>query len=78
MTEIEGKKPYEKSDIKEGDVIVGIDDKEVTTTQELVKCVNSCNGKILDVKYLRDGIELSTKIEPALTINKEYKLRTLG
>ena len=78
MTEIDGKKPYEHTGIKEGDLIISIDNKEITTTEELVECVNSSNGRILNIKYIRDGLELNTKIEPVITTNKEYKLRTLG
>lgn len=74
MTEIEGVKPYENSGIEEGDLITYINNKQVTTTDELVECVNNSQGKIIDITYIRDGKEYVTKIEPAVTANNEYKL----
>lgn len=41
MTEVAGCKPYENTGIKEGDLIIEVDNVEVTTTGELVKCVNN-------------------------------------
>lgn len=74
MTEIEGKKPYENTGIKEGDLIIYIDSTQVTTTEELVQCVNSSNGKILEITYVRNGEEYVTNIEPIKTVENEYKL----
>ena len=44
MSEIEGKKPYENSGIKEGDRIVQIDKNEISNTEQLMEAVNKCNG----------------------------------
>ena len=55
MTEIEGKKPYENTGIKEGDLIIKIDNIEVNTTEELIECVNKSQGQNVEVKYLRVG-----------------------
>lgn len=74
MTEIEGSKPYEHSGIEEGDLITYINDKQVTTTDELVECVNNSQGKIINITYLRDGQEYVTSIEPMITADNEYKL----
>lgn len=74
MTEIEGVKPYETSNIKEGDLIVSVDNIHVTTTAELVKCVNNSKGKAIEIKYIRDGKEYKTNIEPTKTVNNEYKI----
>ena len=41
MTEVAGCKPYENTGIKEGDLIIEVDNVEVTTTGELVRCVNN-------------------------------------
>ena len=38
MTEIEGHKPYENTGIQEGDLIIEVDNIDVTTTGELIKC----------------------------------------
>jgi len=45
MSEIEGQKPYEDTGIQEGDLIVKVDNVEVTTTGELVECVNNCKRR---------------------------------
>lgn len=74
MTEIEGKKPYENTGLKEGDLIVYVDKTQVTTTQELLQCVNSSKGKILEITYIRNGEEYVTNIEPIKTVGNEYKL----
>lgn len=74
MTEIEGKKPYENSGIEEGDMIVEVNNKEVTCTAELISTVNEAKGEDLNIKYVRDGIEYIANIEPIKTEKNEYKL----
>ena len=74
MTEIEGQKPYENSGIEEGDLITYINNKQITTTQELVECVNNSAGNLVYITYIRDGQEYETCIEPIATSNNEYKL----
>lgn len=74
MSEIEGNKPYENSGIEEGDMIVEVDKKVITCTADLVKEVNNSNGNNVEVKYLRDGEEFETNLNPARTQDNEYKL----
>ncbi len=74
MTEIEGCKPYENSGIQEGDLITYIDNKQITSTDELIECVNNSNGKIINITYVREGKEYVTSIEPMITAENEYKL----
>ncbi len=74
MTEIEGQKPYENSGIEEGDMIVEINQEEVTCTAELIESVNNSDGEDLNIKYIRDGVEYVANIEPIKTKNNEYKL----
>lgn len=74
LTEIEGLKPYENSGIEEGDLITCVDNQRITSTDELVECVNNSKGKIIDITYIRDGQEYTTQIEPIITVNNEYKL----
>lgn len=78
MTEVEGNKPYENTGIKEGDLIVKVDNVQVTTTSELIKCVNNSNGKNIEIKYLREGTEYTTQIEPVKTKENTYKIRIMG
>lgn len=74
MTEIEGKKPYENTSLKEGDLIIYVNKNQISTTEELKECVNSSNGKMLEITYVRNGEEYITNIEPVQTTSKEYKL----
>ena len=74
MTEIDGQKPYENSGIEEGDMIVEINEKEITCTDELIDCINNSNGGDLNIKYVRDGREYVSNIEPIKTDTDEYKL----
>ena len=74
MTEIEGQKPYENSGIEEGDMIVEINQEQITCTSELIETVNNSNGEKLNVKYLRDGEEYVATMAPIKTKDNEYKL----
>ena len=74
MTEIEGKKPYENTGIKEGDLITQVDNINVTTTAELIENVNKSNGKNVEIKYLRDGDEYIANIEPVKAKDNKYKI----
>jgi len=74
MTEIEGRKPYENSGIEEGDMIIQINNEEITCTSELIECVKSSKGENLNVKYIRDGQEYVAAIDPIKTKENEYKL----
>ncbi len=74
MSEIDGKKPYENSGIKEGDRIIQINQKEIDTTEDLMKVVNTSNGNSLSIKYIRDETTITTSITPIKNENNEYKL----
>lgn len=74
MSEIEGKKPYEKSGIEAGDTILEIDNKKINSTDELIECVNSSKGAEIEIKYVSDNEEKVTNIEPVQTSQNEYKL----
>ena len=67
-------RPYENSEIKEGDMIVEIDKKIITSTNELIKCVNSSNGKEIKITYIRDGKIQETSMKPVKTQNNTFKL----
>lgn len=74
MSEIEGKRPYEFSGIKEGDRIISIDDKKIETTEDLIETVNASKGKEVSIKYVRENSEEVTNITPVQTKQNEYKL----
>lgn len=74
MTEIEGKKPYINSNIKEGDLITAVNSIPVETTTDLIESVNESKGEKIEIKYLRDGTEFTTEIKPVETKENKYKL----
>ncbi|HJJ06252.1 MAG TPA: PDZ domain-containing protein [Clostridiaceae bacterium] len=60
MSEVQGEdkknyKPYENRDIKEGDMIVEVDNTSVTCISELINTVNKSKGEEMKVKYVRDS-----------------------
>ena len=79
MSEIEGKdkqkyKPYLNSGIKEGDMIIEIDNKKISNTDELIETVNSCNGKSIEVKFVRAEETKTTSMVPVENSYNEYKI----
>lgn len=79
MSEIEDEnnklsKPYELSDIKEGDTILEINNQEVENISSLKKIVNNSNGENLELKLLRGGSIITSNIFPVKTGSREYKL----
>lgn len=66
--------PYKESGIKEGDMIVKVDDESVTCTSDLISKVNECNGKKVEITYIRDGNNYTTEMLPTKTEENEYKL----
>lgn len=74
MSEINGKKPYEKTGIEEGDMIISLDEDAITCTADLIQKVNKSNGKEINIKYIREGAEYNTEITPIKTSANEYKL----
>lgn len=79
MSEISGMdnnnyKPYENSGIEEGDVIVEINQKEITCTSELTEEINNSQGNNIEIKYIREGEILSSNIKPVKTTDSTYKI----
>ena len=79
MSEIQGEdknkyKPYEKTGIKEGDMIIEVNSKAVSNISELMESVNNSKGENLEVKYVRNSNEKITNITPVKTSENEYKL----
>lgn len=74
MSEINGKRPYEKTGIEEGDMIISLDEEAITCTADLIQKVNQSNGKEINIKYVREGTEYNTEMTPIKTSANEYKL----
>lgn len=74
MSEIEGKKPYENSGIKEGDRIVQIGNYQISNTDQLIEAVNNYKENKVSVKYIREEKTITTSITPAKTQSNQYKI----
>ncbi len=79
MSEISGTdsnkyKPYEGSGIEEGDVIVEINENEITGTYELTKQINKSQGSDMAVTYIRDGKILNTTMKAIKANDNTYKI----
>ena len=79
MSEIKGTdnekyKPYENSGIEEGDMIIKVEENDISDTNDLINTVNESNGETLDIVYVRDGKTLECSIRPIQISKKEYKL----
>ena len=79
MSEIEdinnqSQKPYENSNIKEGDTILKINEKNVDDIDNLKKLINASNGENVSITLVRDGTVFTSSITPIETKNNEYKL----
>lgn len=79
MSQIEGidnkmYKPYENSGIEEGDRITKINETNITSTEELVECVNKSNGNNIKITYIHEEESKECSIEPVQTSQDEYKL----
>lgn len=67
-------KPYENSEIEEGDTIIQIDNNEIDSVKTLKDVVNKSGGKEMDITFVRDGTILTSSIIPAKVSLSEYKL----
>lgn len=79
MSEIEGVdkkkyKPYANSGIKEGDTIVEINEKHITSTEDLIDSVNKSNGQDVKIKYVHEEHTKECSIVPVQTNGSQYKL----
>lgn len=79
MSEIEGMdnqkyRPYENTGIKEGDTITKVNQKNVSSTEELMKEVNSSQGKAIQIQFRQEEETKECSIEPVKTSSKEYKI----
>lgn len=74
MSEIDGQKPYEQSNIQEGDIITNINDSEIENTTELIECINKSNGESINITYINDGETKECNITPVKNQNGKYQI----
>lgn len=66
--------PAEDANIKIGDVILEVNGKSVTSNEDLVNCVNKCNGDSMNIILERNEQKISTKLTPVNSGNEQYKI----
>ncbi len=79
MSEIEGKdnrkyKPYENTQIQEGDTIIQINENIINSTQDLIEEVNKSKGENVNIKYMHGEETKECSIEPVKSYDNQYKL----
>lgn len=67
-------KPYENTEIREGDSIISINGNIVNNTEELVQEINKCNGNEIKIKYIRNNEEKECVITPIKDKQNKYKI----
>ncbi|MDE5830703.1 MAG: PDZ domain-containing protein, partial [Clostridia bacterium] len=73
-TDMERYKPYEGSGIETGDIIVEVNEKTVTCTNELTTCINEAKDSDMNIKYIRDGETSNTSLKAVKTSDNTYKI----
>lgn len=78
MTDIETsqntkQRPFANSGIEEGDSIISINNKQVTTTDDVINEIKSSEGQNINIKYMKNNQILETSITP-VKANGQYKI----
>lgn len=73
-SEDDKEEPYLNSGIKEGDTILTVNDKTVSSTEELIATVKESQGEDLRITYSSDGETKVANIKPSKSNEGEYKL----
>lgn len=79
MSEIENinnelERPFENTDIKEGDTIIKINENEIQNIEDLKEKVNASKGDDICLTIVRDGTLVTSNIKPTQIEEDEYKL----
>ena len=67
-------KAFESSSIKEGDIIIEIDNQKINSAKDLQNIVNNSKGEKVEIKYLRNNEIYITEIIPTKVSENGYKL----
>ena len=67
-------KPFENTEIKEGDSILAINGNVINNTNELINSINMSNGEIIEITYKSKENEEKCKIKPVMDKYKKYKI----
>lgn len=75
VADVEPNMPAAKAGIKEGDQIVAVDGKPVGMIEALIDSLQITKDKVVDVDVLRDGKQVSFKLQPILADAEEKTKR---
>ncbi len=67
-------KPYETTQLQEGDTIIELNNNEIDSIKTLQEVVNKSKGDNIKIKYTHDGEILTSNIKPLKVDNDEYRL----
>ena len=67
-------KPYENTNIEEGDRIIKINNEEIENTKHLIDIVNKSNGQVLNIQFAKNGEIEYTQIMPIKGTDGKYKI----
>ena len=67
-------KPFENTQIKEGDSIISVNGNIVNSTSELINSINTCNGQQIKIKYRTEDGEKECEITPIKDKQGQYKI----
>lgn len=67
-------KPFENTEIQEGDSIISVNGNIVNNTNELIEAINVCNGEKIEIIYMRKNEEKSCEITPVKDKEGKYKI----
>lgn len=67
-------KPHENTDIREGDMILKINDKTLNSTDDLTYHINNCKDEEITLLCARDNKTFQAKLTPVKTISGDYKI----
>jgi len=65
--------PTKSAGIKTGDIIISIDGKKVCYNEDVGKMVEAGQGKAMQIKFIRDGVEKTTVLTPVKDENGSYR-----
>lgn len=79
MSEVESEEgiicPAKKAGLKNGDVVLSVNGKELESADSLTQHIESCGGKELELEFVRDGKNYKAKLLPVKAIaDGAYKM----
>ena len=67
-------KPFETTEIKEGDSITKVNETVINSTEDLVKAINGSNGEKIQITYISNEQEKTCEITPVKDKENKYKI----